>query len=88
MFHHPPPKPKQCIVERTLVEVPGTDSLTLFRQGMRDECRGDDEHRKWLATGVVPPSVAELCESLLNESVLDMIADRQMPLFPREEWGE
>ena len=65
--------PEHCIVKRTLKERIGTNSLSIFRRAYKDEVFSDQFHRRWLASGEVPPEVQLICEDLLNETTLERI---------------
>lgn len=74
-------KPKRCLVERVLVEIPGTNSLTLFREVFGNDALGDLQHSNWLKEGIVHPMIRERCEKMLNDKTLEQLRDGQYNIF-------
>ena len=58
------------VVERVLQLQLGYNSLTLFRQSLRNETVADSAHSQWLRDGTVHVITANYCEDILNHEAL------------------
>lgn len=70
------------VIERYLIETPGSNSLSLFRTVYGNDSEGDLWHQRWVRQEGSPTPVIDYCEAQLSAKTLNMLADRRQMELP------